>query len=343
MKMVADGQEELAHELRERADDLVVLESCVLIFIIFMAFAGDSMVCLAVYRSHRLRTITNMYVVSLALLDALLVVLCGPFSIVLLTTGEWPFGSGVCNFHGFFIFFCCLLSLFLVTATAVNRYFRVVKPDIYRRWFKAKSTCLSIVLITLLAVFGAVLPPLAQWATFELHYGRAICFLRFETRQLQMGYMAFLDVFWVAIPIGIISFSYYKSFQTIKGHNQVMNATRQGAILSVNVEEVKITKALFAAVLGLSFCWVPIAFVDIVESFTTLVIPRHFFLMYMYLGYSSCFINPFIYGVMNRAFRAEFLRVFAFCSKSVVVAANSSTPQICRSATKTHRLACEQV
>ena len=140
------------------------------------------------------------------------------------------------------------------------------------------------------------------------------------------------------------SFSYYKIFQTIKGHNQVMKATRQGAILSISVEEVKITKALFVAVLGLNVCWVPIAIVDIVDSFTTLVIPRQFFLMYMYLGYSSCSINPVIYGVMNRAFRAEFLRVFAICrSRSAVVAANSSTSQICRSATKTHRLVCEQV
>ena len=336
MRMVAEGQEELARELRERADGLVALESCVLILIIFMAFTGNSMVCLAVYRNHRLRTVTNMYVVSLAISDILLVVLCGPFSIVLLTTGEWPFDSGVCNFHGFFIFFCCLFSLLLVTATAVNRYFRVVKPDIYRRRFKVRSAGISIVVITLLAVFGAALSPLTQWATFNLHYGRAICFLRFKTRQLQTGYMAFLDVFWVAVPLGIISFSYYKIFRTIKGHNQAMNATRQGAILSVNVEEVKITKALFAAVLGLSFCWVPIAFVDIVDSFTTHVIPRRFFLMYMYLGYSSCSNNPVIYGVMNRAFRAEFLRVLAFCrGKSAVVAANSSSPKI-------HRSACDK-
>ena len=129
-----------------------------------------------------------------------------------------------------------------------------------------------------------------------------------------MGYMAYLDVFYIAIPIGIISFAYYKIFKNIKQHNQEMNNTRQGAILRLNVEEVKITKALFAAVLGFIICWGPIAVIDLVDSYTKhqLAIPRQVFLLYIYLGFGSSSINPVIYGVMNRAFRSEFLRVLTF-------------------------------
>ena len=190
----------------------------------------------------------------------------------------------------------------------------MVKPSLYCRHFKVKSTFLSIVVITLFAALGAGLSLIAQWATFIVHYGKVICFMEFDTPQIDMGYMAFLDVFYIAVPIGIISFAYYTIFKTIKEHNREMNTTRRGATLSINVEEVRITKALFATVLGFCLCWGPIATIDMVDSYTEhkLAILRQVFMLYTYLAFGSCSINPVIYGVTNRAFRAEFLRVLPF-------------------------------
>ena len=98
--MVAEEQEVLSRELRERAKGLVVLESGLMLFINFLACTGNLMVCWAVYRNHRLRTIPNIYVVTLAVSDALMAVLCMPFTIVLLITGEWPFSWGCVPFSG---------------------------------------------------------------------------------------------------------------------------------------------------------------------------------------------------------------------------------------------------
>ena len=312
--MSAERQENLSRELQERKDGLVVLESGLMIIINFLAFTGNMMVCWAVYRNQRLRTLPNIYVVTLAISDALMAALCMPMSVVLLVTGQWPFSKAVCQFQGFFCFFFALYSLLLMTATAVNRYFHVVKPNLYRKHFKVKSTFLSIIFITLFAAFGAGLSSMTQWATFIVHYGKVMCFMNFKSPELDMGYIAYLDVFYIAVPIGVISFTYYKIFRNIKQHNRGMNNTRQAAILRLNVEEVKITKALFAAVLGFILCWGPIAVIDLVDSYSRhqLAIPRQAFLLYIYLGFGSSSINPVIYGVMNRAFRAEFLRVLTF-------------------------------
>ena len=121
--MATQEQEVLSRELRERSDGLVVLESALMIVINFMAFAGNVMVCWAVYRNLRLRTIPNIYVVTLAISDALMAVLCMPMSTVLLVTGHSPFSGTVCHFQGFFCFFCALYSLLLMTATAVKPIF----------------------------------------------------------------------------------------------------------------------------------------------------------------------------------------------------------------------------
>ena len=320
--MVTEGLTNLSQELQQRAVGLVVLESALMILINILAFTGNMLVCLAVYRNQRLRIIPNIYVVTLAISDALMAALCMPMSVVLLTTGQWPFNSAVCHFQGFFCFFCALNSLLLMTATAVNRYFRVVKPTLYRQCFKVKSTFISVVALTLFAALGAGLSSMTQWATFTVHYGKVICFMEFETPHLDMAYMAYLDVIYISVPIGIITFAYYKIFITIKQHNQEMNITRKEANLRLNVEEVKITKALFAAVLGFILCWGPIAIIDMVDSFSAhkLAIPRQVFILYIYLGFGSCTINPVIYGVMNRAFRAEFLRVLNFCRRKNEIA-----------------------
>ena len=134
--MDAERQWELYRELQERAYGLVVLESGLMIVITILAVTGNSMVCWAVYRNQRLRTVTNIYVVTLAISDALLAVLSGPLTIVFLVTGEWRFSEAVCYFQGFFAFFCVFFSLLLMTATAVNRYYRVVKPHRYGQRFK---------------------------------------------------------------------------------------------------------------------------------------------------------------------------------------------------------------
>ena len=312
--MATEGQALLFQELQQRSLGLIVFESALMMFINILAFIGNMLVCWAVYRNQRLRTIPNIYVVTLAMSDALMAVLCMPMSVVLLITGEWPFSSAVCHFQGFFCFFCALYSLLLMTATAVNRYFRVVKPNLYRQRFKVKSTCISVVAITLFAAFGAGLSSMAQWATFIVHYGKVICFMDFDTPYLEMAYVAYSMTVCVWIPIVILMFAYYKIFSTIKEHNHEMSCKRQGTTLPFNVEEVKITKALFAAVLGFILCWGPIAIIDMVDSFSAhkFAIPRQVFMLYVYLGFGSCSINPIIYGVLNRAFRAEFSRILSF-------------------------------
>ena len=316
--MATAEQEILSRELQQRKNGWVVLESGLMMIINFLAFTGNMMVCWAVYRNQRLRTLPNIYVVTLAISDALMAVLCMPMSVVLLVTGQWPFSGAVCQFQGFFCFFFALYSLLLMTATAVNRYFHVVKPNLYRKHFKVKSTFVSVVVITLFAALGAGLSSMTQWATFIVHHGKVICFMNFKSPELDMGYMAYLDVFYIAIPIGIISFAYYNIFKTIRKHNQEMHKARRESILRLNVEEVKITKALFASVLGFILCWGPIALIDQVDSYTgqNAVIPRQVFLMYIYLGFGSCSINPFIYGVMNKAFRSEFVKVLTLWRKN---------------------------
>ena len=309
--MDADRQETLSRELLGRPGALVVLESLLMLIIDASAFAGNLLVCCAVYRNRNLRTVTNMYVVSLAISDGLMATLCIPFSIVLLVTGEWPFGFEVCQFYGFFCFFFTMISLLLMTATAVNRYFCVVKPNVYRRFFKVKPTYVSIVVIVALAASGAGLSLIFRWATYTLHYGKVLCLLQFRIPLVEKSYLLALHVFYMVIPIGVISWAYYNIFKTIKQHKREVNSSHLRRAPSSNVQEIKITKSLFASVVGFALCWGPVIVINLLRAYTEhkLAIPRPVFLMNVYLAFGSSAINPVIYGIMNSAFRTEFFRV----------------------------------
>ncbi|KAF7272804.1 hypothetical protein GWI33_014441 [Rhynchophorus ferrugineus] len=58
---------------------------------------GNVLVCVAVYRNHSMRTVTNYFIVNLAVADALVILFCLPFSVVWDVTSTWWFGTAMCK------------------------------------------------------------------------------------------------------------------------------------------------------------------------------------------------------------------------------------------------------
>jgi len=67
-------------------------------FIFLLALAGNGLVCHVVHSSPRMRTVTNYFIVNLAVGDILMTLFCVPFSSVsTLLLQYWPFGSELCH------------------------------------------------------------------------------------------------------------------------------------------------------------------------------------------------------------------------------------------------------
>ena len=66
--------------------------------IFLLALAGNGLVCHVVQSSPRMRTVTNYFIVNLAVGDILMTLFCVPFSSVsTLLLQYWPFGSEMCH------------------------------------------------------------------------------------------------------------------------------------------------------------------------------------------------------------------------------------------------------
>lgn len=62
-----------------------------------VGLVGNCLVCVAVYRNHTMRTVTNYFIVNLAAADFLVILFCLPPSVVWDVTSTWWFGIAMCK------------------------------------------------------------------------------------------------------------------------------------------------------------------------------------------------------------------------------------------------------
>lgn len=72
---------------------LICLHSIVFV----IGLVGNTLVCVAVYRNHTMRTVTNYFIVNLAVADFLVILFCLPPSVVWDVTSTWFFGTAMCK------------------------------------------------------------------------------------------------------------------------------------------------------------------------------------------------------------------------------------------------------
>ncbi|KAJ7365611.1 Melatonin- receptor [Desmophyllum pertusum] len=274
------------------------------------AFFGNLSVCYAVYRNQRLRTLSNMFVVALAVSDILMSTCCMPFSVVTLFRGKWVFGETFCRFHGFGVFTFGLASLHTMGIIAVSRYFCVVKPEKYIVLFKKQRALMYIAVVWCAALIGSVPPFLFKHGGFEFQPGKAMCLYTFDTN---IAYTIFIECVYIGTPLTIITICYAKVFYTVSRSNRVFSQENNPQpLLRANVEEAKVTKTLAAVMVGFACCWLPVCIIDYIDAARgEPTLARQAYLTYGFLVYLSSSINPFIYGATNKYFRREYKAILS--------------------------------
>ena len=335
------------YPLEPRTTVQVVFESMIFLVIDLLAFTGNLLVCLAMYRNRRLRTTTNIYITALALSDIGSSLIVQPMTVGTLMTGKWVSGYEGCKVHGFFNLFFGYVSIQTMALTAVNRYFRVVKANYYKKIFTTKKSIVYVIVLWACMSIIVWLPPTANLSFYMFFPDNAVCAQVSLTNEVAT--VVFEAIFFNVLPLSIIIFSYYNVSKTIRSHNAKVATTlhsnrapQGGGSSSLSVEEIRITRTLFALVVGFVICTFP-AFtifgllwlrVTNLES-----IPRPLSLTANALIFISSAINPFLYGVMNKSFRDEFKEILT-CKwnkpQVIPLAGNTSTsgPSTSTTATK---------
>ena len=313
MNYTAENQlAEMLKELQSRNKAKAILLLGGYVLSLLFLFVGNCLTLLVMLLNRRMRTIPNMFVASLAVSDVLLG-LCSlvPFGIPALVTSHWLFNDTACQFQGYITVALVVASIHTLVLMAVNRYYRIVKPAKYQRYFTKKKT-LIMILVSWFSSFCAPLPHVLSGRKMVF-----ICSFGIESRaSTHFGYPLYIGV-----PTCVIIYCYLRIFSTVRNHNRNVHLPGN-PISSVNVEEVKVARTIFVVVVFFNLCWIPVLTVNVLDhAFQRWIFPTDVYIFYTLLGTFSSAVNPLIYGVMNKSFRTNYLKLLrcTYCRSQVVV------------------------
>ncbi len=92
------------------------------------AVTGNTLVCLVIYRSRRLQSTTNYFVMSLAFTDLCLAVLCMPFLLGDVLARGWIFGNLMCKLVRFIQCLAPGVTMFVFVSIAIDRFYTILHP-----------------------------------------------------------------------------------------------------------------------------------------------------------------------------------------------------------------------
>ncbi|XP_066537851.1 cholecystokinin receptor type A [Hoplias malabaricus] len=125
--------------------------------IFLLGVLGNSLIITVLVRNRRMRTVTNLFLLSLAVSDLMLCVFCMPFTLIPNLMENFVFGSGICKVATYFMGISVSVSTFNLVAISLERYSAICNPLTSRTW-QTKSHAAKVITATWLFSFLLMLP-----------------------------------------------------------------------------------------------------------------------------------------------------------------------------------------
>ncbi|XP_054467303.1 neuropeptide FF receptor 1 like 2 [Anoplopoma fimbria] len=305
-------------------------------FIFLLCMVGNILVCLIVLENRRMRTVTNLFILNLAISDLLVGIFCIPTTLVDNLITGWPFSNTVCKMSGFVQGMSVSASVFTLVAIAVERFRCIVYP------LQPKPTIVvakaAIVLIWVLAV--AIMCPAAVALTvdkvpflymvynddFNQTSPLYTCYENFANPQMRKVYTAVLFAHIYLVPLTVITLMYGgiggKLCSSVVANREPQLANvpvhvgrRRAGQPMISQKKVKVIKMLILVALLFMLSWLPLWTLMMMTDYAGLdreqldLLTSYIFPFAHWLAFSNSSVNPIIYGYYNENFKRGFQAV----------------------------------
>ncbi|XP_036270164.1 neuropeptide FF receptor 2 [Pipistrellus kuhlii] len=301
--------------------------------IFFLCMVGNTVVCFIVMRNKHMHTITNLFILNLAISDLLIGIFCMPITLLDNIIAGWPFGSTMCKISGLVQGISVAASVFTLVAIAMDRFRSVVYP--FKPKLSIKTAVVIIVIIWVLAI--AIISPSAimlhvqedkyyqvklnsENKTMPIYW----CQEDWPNKEMRKIYTTVLfaniylaPLFLIVIMYGRIGISLFKMpvLHTGKQNQKQWHV--------VPKKKQKVIKMLLIVALLFILSWLPLWTLMMLSDYAELspnelqVINIYIYPFAHWLAFCNSSINPIIYGFFNENFRRGFEDAFhlKFCQK----------------------------
>ncbi|RZC41494.1 7tm 1 and/or 7TM GPCR Srsx domain containing protein [Asbolus verrucosus] len=131
--------------------------------VIVVVIVGNTLVILAVITTKRLRTVTNCFVMSLALADWLVGVFVMPPAVANTLMDAWKLGRTLCDIWVSLDILLCTASILSLCAISVDRYLAVTQPLSYSKRRRSKKLASFMIFVVWLSSAFITCPPMLGW------------------------------------------------------------------------------------------------------------------------------------------------------------------------------------
>ncbi|XP_058055796.1 dopamine D2-like receptor [Anopheles bellator] len=214
-----------------------------LILVLFpiLTLFGNVLVILAVCRERTLQTVTNYFIVSLAIADLLVAVVVMPFAVYVLVNGAWTLPNFVCDFYIAMDVICSTSSIFNLVAISIDRYIAVTQPIKYAKHKNSRRVCLTILLVW--AISAAIGSPIVLGLNNTPDRIPDLCVF------YNSDFIVYSSLSSFYIPCIIMVFLYWNIFKALRTRAKKQRAARKPHLSEITaggsiIENIAQTKRL---------------------------------------------------------------------------------------------------
>lgn len=287
---------------------LYLLVQFLYIVVCILGLFGNTLVIYVVLRFSKMQTVTNMYIVNLAIADECFLIGI-PFLIVTMNLQSWPFGDIICKFYMASTSINQFTSSIFLMIMSADRYVAVCHPITAP---KIRTPFISkIVSLSAWTVSAVLMIPVLMYSNTMLDENNVrSCNILWPDEENLSGHAAFTlysVILGFAIPLMLIFVFYLlviKKLRTVGPKNKSKEKKRSHR---------KVTKLVLTVITVYVFCWLPYWVTQVALIFTpakqcqsklTVII----FLITGCLSYSNSAMNPILYAFLSDNFKKSFLK-----------------------------------
>uniref|UniRef100_F7FMK2 Neuropeptides B and W receptor 2 n=2 Tax=Ornithorhynchus anatinus TaxID=9258 RepID=F7FMK2_ORNAN len=292
----------------EESPDFYVILPVIYSVICAVGLTGNTAVIYVILKAPKMKTVTNMFILNLAIADDLFTLVL-PINIAEHLLHYWPFGEALCKIILAVDHYNIFSSIYFLTVMSVDRYLVVLatvqsKRMPHRTYRAARIISLSVwlwvtVIVLPFFIFAHVYTNELQIKSCGLSFPRPERFW-FKASRIYTLILGF------AIPVSTICILYTGMLHRLRNMHLNSNAK------ALDKAKKKVTIMVFIVLAVCLFCWTPFHLATIVALTTdlpqtSLVIGISYFITS--LSYANSCLNPFLYAFLDDSFRKSFRKM----------------------------------
>ncbi|BFZ17726.1 hypothetical protein BsWGS_20765 [Bradybaena similaris] len=280
------------------------------IIICVLGLTGNSLVVYVVLMQAKMKTVTNMYILNLALSDILFLIML-PITVTTVIVKHWVFGLVMCKIYFVLYAFNIFGVVFNLCVMSADRYLAVCHP-IRALKYRTPRIALSICLCVWALCCVTMTPFILYATTVEQKdkNGRVSCRVEWPNSHIIFpgsGFVWYSFILGFLIPVSLISIFYILVIIRLRRVSAAKKSKDNKRCHG------RVTRLIFSVVAVYVTCWLPYWCFQVYHTFHLPGDPSSMILLingFTILAYINSMLNPFLYAFLSENFRQSFIKVF---------------------------------